>query len=58
VDHLIGHGAGTVLGALVLVVFCIGAYAPPLPRGFILSPSATLLVASLAPRVKVEHPTV
>jgi len=27
-------------------------------RGFILSPSATLRVAGLAPRVKVEHPTV
>jgi hypothetical protein len=26
--------------------------------GFILSPSATLRVAGLAPRVKVEHPTV
>ena len=29
-----------------------------LPWGFILSPSATLRVAGLAPRVKVEHPTV
>jgi hypothetical protein len=29
-----------------------------LPLGFILSPSATLRVAGLAPRVKVEHPTV
>ena len=47
-----------VLVALVLVVSCIGANAPPLPWGFILSPSATLRVAGLAPRVKVEHPTV
>jgi hypothetical protein len=29
-----------------------------LPLGFILSPSATLRVAGLAPRVKVEHTTV
>ena len=29
-----------------------------LPWGFILSPSATLRVAGLAPRVKVEHTTV
>jgi hypothetical protein len=28
------------------------------PRGFILSPSATLRVAGLAPGVKVEHTTV
>ena len=47
-----------VLIALVLVVFCIGANAPPFPWGFILSPSATLRVAGLAPRVKVEHTTV
>jgi hypothetical protein len=47
-----------LLVALVLVVFCMGAYAPPFPWGFILSPSATLRVAGLAPRVKVEHPTV
>jgi hypothetical protein len=47
-----------VLAALVLVVSCMGAYAPLLPGGFILSPSATLRVAGLAPRVKVEHPTV
>ena len=47
-----------VLIALVLVVSCIGANAPPFPWGFILSPSATLRVAGLAPRVKVEHPTV
>lgn len=32
---------------LVLVVSCIGAYAPPFPWGFILSPSATLQVAGL-----------
>jgi hypothetical protein len=48
----------SVLIALVLVVFCIGANAPPLPWGFILSPSATLRVAGLALRVKVEHTTV
>jgi hypothetical protein len=42
----------------VLVVFCIGAYAPPFPWGFILSPSATHRVAGLAPWVKVEHPAV
>ena len=47
-----------VLIALVLVVPCISAYAPPFPWGFILSPSATLRVAGLAPWVKVEHPTV
>jgi hypothetical protein len=58
VDHLIGHGAGTVTVALVLDVFCIGADAPPFSWGFILSPSATLRGAGLAPRVKVEHPAV
>ena len=47
-----------VLVALVLVVSCIGANAPSFPWGFILSPSATLRVAGLAPRVKVEHTTV
>ena len=36
----------------------IGANAPPFPWGFILSPSATLRVAGLAHRVKVEHTTV
>jgi len=36
----------------------IGAYAPPFPWGFILSPSATLRVAGLALWVKVEHTTV
>ena len=46
-----------MLVALVLVVFCIGANAHT-SRGFILSPSATLRVAGLAPRVKVEHTTV
>jgi hypothetical protein len=35
-----------------------GVGAPPFSWGFILSPSATLRVAGLAPRVKVEHPTV
>ena len=47
-----------VLIALVLVVSCIGAYAPPFPWRFILSPSATLRVAGLALWVKVEHTTV
>jgi hypothetical protein len=47
-----------VLVDLVPIVSCIGAYAPPFPWGFILSPSATLRVAGLAPRVKVEHTTV
>jgi hypothetical protein len=48
-----------VLIALVLDVSrFIGANAPPFPWGFILSPSATLRVAGLAPRVKVEHTTV
>jgi len=42
----------------VLIVFCIVAYARSFPWGFILSPSATLRVAGLAPRMKVEHPTV
>jgi hypothetical protein len=37
---------------------CISAYALPLPWGSILSPSATLRVAGLAPQVKVEHTTV
>jgi len=46
-----------VLIALVLVVSYIGASAPPFPWGFFLSPSATLRVAGLAPRVKVEHTT-
>jgi hypothetical protein len=44
--------------ALVLVFSSVlGANAPP-SLGFILSPSATLRVAGLAPRVKVEHTTV
>jgi hypothetical protein len=47
-----------VLIALVLVVSCIWRERATLPLGFILSPSATLRVAGLAPRVKVEHPTV
>jgi hypothetical protein len=47
-----------LLIALVPAVSCIGANAPPFPSGFILSPSATLRVAGLAPRVKVEHTTV
>ena len=34
-----------VLIALVLAISCIGAYAPPVSWGFILSPSATLRVA-------------
>ena len=44
--------------SLVVTVSCIGANAPCPSRGFILSPSATLRVAGLAPRVKVEHTTV
>ena len=47
-----------VLIALVLVVSCYWRERATLPWGFILSPSATLRVAGLAPRVKVEHPTV
>jgi len=47
-----------VLVALVPGVFSFGANAPPFPWGFILSPLATLRVAGLALRVKVEHPTV
>ena len=47
-----------LLIVLALNVSCICANAPPLPGGFILSPSATLRVAGLAPRVKVEHTTV
>jgi len=35
-----------------------GVGSPSFSPGFILSPSATLRVAGLAPRVKVEHPTV
>ena len=41
---------------LVLIVFRIGANAHSFPGGFILSPSATLRVAGLPRRVKVEHP--
>ena len=47
-----------LLIALALVASCIDANASPFSWGFILSPSATLRVAGLAPRVKVEHPTV
>ena len=54
----LGCGVLRVLIALVLVVSFTGANAPPFPGGFILSPSATLRVAGLAPRVKVEHTTV
>ena len=46
------------MSPVVLVVFCIGACPPPFPWRFILSPSATLRVAGLAPWVKVEHTTV
>jgi len=42
----------------VLVVSWYWRVRATLPRGFILSPSATLRVAGLAPRVKVEHTTV
>ena len=47
-----------LLIALVLDVSPYGRECATLPLGFILSPSATLRVAGLAPRVKVEHPTV
>jgi hypothetical protein len=47
-----------VFDALVLVVFRYWRECATPSRGFILSPSATLRVADLAPRVKVEHPTV
>ena len=47
-----------VLIALVLVVSSYRRERATLPWGFILSPSATLRVAGLAPRVKVEHTTV
>ena len=47
-----------VLVALVLVVSWYWRVRATLPGGFILSPSATLRVAGLAPRVKVEHTTV
>jgi len=46
------------LVALVLAVSLHRRERATLPWGFILSPSATLRVAGLAPRVKVEHPTV
>jgi hypothetical protein len=39
------------MSPVVLVVFCIGAYAPPFPGRFILSPSATLWVAGSAATV-------
>jgi hypothetical protein len=51
-------GSWSVLIALVLVVFLDRRERATLPWGFILSPSATLRVAGLAPRVKVEHTTV
>jgi hypothetical protein len=46
------------LVALVLAVSLYRRERATLSWGFILSPSATLRVAGLAPRVKVEHPTV
>jgi len=46
------------LVALVLAVSLHRRERANLPWGFILSPSATLRVAGLAPRVKVEHTTV
>ena len=52
------HGWCFVLIALVLVVFRYSRERALLPWGFILSPSATLRVAGLAPQVKVEHTTV
>jgi hypothetical protein len=48
----------TVLVAQVLVVFLHWRERATLPGGYILSPSATLRVAGLAQRVKVEHTTV
>ena len=48
------HGAV----ALVLVVFRYWRVRAALSGGFILSPSATLRVAGLGRRVKVERPTV
>jgi hypothetical protein len=51
-------GSWSVLIALVLVVFLDRRERATVPWGFILSPSATLRVAGLAPRVKAEHPTV
>ena len=47
-----------LLGVLVVVAFRYWRGRAALPRGFILSPSATLWVAGLAPWVKVEHTTV
>ena len=47
-----------VLIALVLVVSSIWRERATPSLGFILSPSATLRVAGLAPWVKVEHTTV
>ena len=47
-----------VLVALVLDVSWHWRERATLPWGFILSPSATLRVAGLAPWVKVEHTTV
>jgi hypothetical protein len=43
---------------MALVVFRYWRERATPPLGFILSPSATLRVAGLAPRVKVEHTTV
>ena len=54
----LGPGAEQVLVALVLVVFRYWRGRATFLGGFILSPSATLRVAGLASRVKVEHPTV
>ena len=48
----------TVLVALVLLSPRYWRERATPPWGFILSPSATLRVAGLAPRVKVEHTTV
>ena len=67
VDRPIGHatGASSVVAmtaghlvALVLVVSLRWRERATLPGGFILSPSATLRVAGLVPRVKVEHTTI
>jgi hypothetical protein len=58
VSHRRSWFSGSVLVAVVLVVSIHWRERAVLSGGFILSPSATLRVADLAPRVKVEHTTV
>jgi hypothetical protein len=51
---------GPLMAQAIVVLVLVSLYLREralLPEGFILSPSATLRVAGLAPRVKVEHPT-